>query len=93
MSNISKTIDYKKEVDAILDDRTADFIGVWDEFLKNRKKLKKSPTDCAKYLLLKKLDKLASTEEKQMAIMFQSIENSWQGLFPLRSTDDEIPDF
>ena len=40
-------------------------------------------TDYAKKLLLGKLSKLAKTEQEQIAILNQSIENGWQGVFPL----------
>ena len=52
-------------------------------FAEHRKKLKKPMTDYAKELLLKKLQKLAKTEQDQIAILNQSIENGWQGVFPL----------
>ena len=52
-------------------------------FAEHRKKLKKPMTDYAKKLLLKKLQKLAKTEQEQIAILNQSIENGWQGVFPL----------
>ena len=52
-------------------------------FADHRKKLKKPMTDYAKKLLLKKLQKLAKTEQEQIAILNQSIENGWQGVFPL----------
>lgn len=52
-------------------------------FAEHRKKLKKPMTDYAKELLLKKLQKLAKTEQEQIAILNQSIENGWQGVFPL----------
>lgn len=52
-------------------------------FEEHRKKLKKPMTDYAKKLLRKKLQKLARTEQEQIAILNQSIENGWQGVFPL----------
>ena len=52
-------------------------------FADHRKKLKKPMTDYAKKLLLNKLQKLAKTEQDQIAILNQSIENGWQGVFPL----------
>jgi hypothetical protein len=45
-------------------------------------------TDYAKKLLLKKLEKLASDEEGKIAILNQSIENGWQGIFPLKGADN-----
>ena len=52
-------------------------------FAEHRKKLKKPMTDYAKKLLLNKLQKLAKTEQEQIAILNQSIENGWQGVFAL----------
>lgn len=52
-------------------------------FAEHRKKLRKPMTDYAKKLLLNKLAKLAKTEQEQIAILNQSIENGWQGVFPL----------
>ena len=53
-------------------------------FAEHRKKLKKPMTDYAKKLLLSKLKKLGRTEEEQIAILNQSIENGWQGIFALK---------
>ena len=52
-------------------------------FAEHRKKLRKPMTDYAKKLLLDKLQKLARTEQEQIAILNQSIENGWLGVFPL----------
>lgn len=52
-------------------------------FAEHRKKLKKPMTDYAKKLLLKKLQKLSTSEGGQIAILNQSIANGWQGVFPL----------
>lgn len=56
------------------------------EFLEMRKAIKKPMTDRAKSELLSKLDKLASTDEEKIAILDQSIFNSWQGVFALKQT-------
>lgn len=53
------------------------------EFAKMRKMIKKPLTDNALNLIIKKLSKLSSDEDEQIAIINQSIENSWQGIFPL----------
>ena len=52
-------------------------------FEEHRKKMRKPMTDYAKKLLIGKLQKLAATEAEQVAIINQSIENGWQGIFPL----------
>lgn len=54
------------------------------EYIKMRKLIKKPLTNLALDLALDKLDKMASTEDEQIAILEQSIQNSWQGLFPLK---------
>ncbi|MCQ1533544.1 helix-turn-helix transcriptional regulator [Mitsuokella jalaludinii] len=63
-----------------------------------RKKLRKPLTDRAKRLTLGKLEKLApGNEEMQIAILDQSVENSWQGVYRLKTEDwkgnrgDEMP--
>ena len=60
-------------------------------FSEHRKKLKKPMTDYAKKLLLNKLQKLAKTEQEQIAILNQSIANGWQGVFPLSGERKQKP--
>ena len=53
-------------------------------------------TDRAKKLITKKLEKLApGNEEMQIAILDQSVERGWQGVFPLKTEwkqgGDEMP--
>ena len=61
---------------------------VFNETLNNfkvmRKQLKKPLTEHGEKLLMKELEKLANTEEEKIAILNQSILNSWQGVFPLK---------
>lgn len=55
-------------------------------FEEMRKKLRKPLTDRAKKLTLGKLEKMApGNEEMQIAILDQSIENGWQGVYPLKT--------
>lgn len=61
------------------------------EFIKMRKLIKKPMTPHALELALKNLNKLSSDEGTQIAILEQSIANSWQGLFPLRSESSSAP--
>lgn len=57
-------------------------------FEEMRKKLRKPLTDRAKKLTLGKLEKLApGNEEMQIAILDQSVENSWQGVYRLKAED------
>ena len=54
-------------------------------FEEMRKKLRKPLTDRAKELTLGKLEKLApGNEALQVAILDQSVERGWQGVFPLK---------
>ena len=39
---------------------------------------------------LKKLARLSSTEEEAIAIIWQSMENGWKGLFKLKKSNHEI---
>ena len=60
------------------------FVEVFNAFVENRKTLKKPMTDYAKKLMLNKLKKLADAESEQIAILNQSIERGWIGVFPLK---------
>ncbi len=56
------------------------------DFIKMRKAIKKPLTDRALKLILDKLDTLAtSNDDAKIEILNQSIMNSWQGVFPLKS--------
>ena len=55
-----------------------------------RKKIKSPMTDRAIILMLKKLDDLASDDETKIAILNQSILNSWKGIFPLKDNKDSF---
>lgn len=57
------------------------------EFLKMRKSIKKPMTDKAMKLLINKLDKLGSNDNEKVEILNQSIFNSWQGVFELKSKE------
>ena len=54
------------------------------DFSKFRKAIKAPMTDRALQLCLNKLDKLADTDELKIAILEQSIERGWKGLYPLK---------
>lgn len=55
---------------------------VWD-FIKMRKLIKAPMTDKALSLMISKLKTLNNDPEAQIAILNQSIENSWKGIFPV----------
>lgn len=62
-----------------------------DEFVKMRKLIKKPMTPHALELTLNKLNKMTSDEKEQIAILEQSIANSWQGIFPLKENNKTAP--
>nr|DAT09669.1 MAG TPA: replisome organizer [Caudoviricetes sp.] len=57
------------------------------EFVKHRKNLKKPMTDRAIQLMIGKLEELGKTVDERIAIINQSIENGWQGVFPLKEKE------
>lgn len=54
------------------------------DFMKMRAEIKRPVTDRALQLMLAKLKRLSNNEEIQIKILESSIENCWQGVFPLR---------
>ena len=54
------------------------------DFISMRKQIKAPMTDRAVKLMLQKLDTLASDDETKIAILNQSILNSWKGIFPIK---------
>lgn len=83
------TVKKKTNYDSILDERriAGKKRDAVEEYIKMRKFIKKPMTEHALELALNNLDKLASSEEEQIAILEQSISNSWQGLFPLKKAE------
>jgi predicted phage replisome organizer len=61
-----------------------EFISTLNDFIDMRKTIKKPMTEKALDLILKKLDKLSNDENEKIAILNQSILNSWQGIFELK---------
>lgn len=55
------------------------------DFIDMRKTIKKPMTSKALELLIKNLNKLTNLEEEKIAILNQSIEHSWQTVYPLKS--------
>ena len=56
-----------------------------NDFAEMRKKMRKPLTDRALALTLSELEKLApGDDEKKIAILNQSIQRGWQGVFPLK---------
>lgn len=56
---------------------------VWAEFVKMRDRIRKPMTPYAAELIIKQLAKLGESDAN--AILEQSIANSWQGVFPLKT--------
>lgn len=74
----------KDNIKETLKDKGTIFIKAWEDFKAMRKKIRKGMTKRAEELLLNELDKLTNSEEEQVAILEQSIMNSWLGVFPLK---------
>ena len=70
--------------ETITKERSDIFTNALNEFIKMRNKNKKKMTDYAIKLLIIELEKLSDNEDTQIAILNQSIMNSWQGVFPLK---------
>ncbi|MBA7663555.1 hypothetical protein ES703_71600 [subsurface metagenome] len=86
---LPKGVDTKEKKDTytketITKEKSDIFKKTWKDFKAMRTKIRKPMTERAEELLLNKLDKLSNDEEEQIAILNQSIMNSWQGVFPLR---------
>lgn len=62
----------------------AAFLAVFLKYEEMRNKIKKPMTDHAKELIIVDLNKLTANREEQIAILNQSIKNSWQGVFALK---------
>lgn len=58
------------------------------DFMKMRDEIKKPMTDRALQLMLRKLRNLSLDEQIQIKILENSIENCWQGIFPLRDDNN-----
>lgn len=58
--------------------------GAWQAYLEMRKKLRKPPTDRASQLVIAELLKLKNQGHSPIAVLEQSIRNSWQDVYPLR---------
>ena len=59
------------------------------EFVKMRKAIKKPITTHGLELAVKKLHEIAKTESEAVAVIEQSVMNSWQGFFALKKGRSE----
>lgn len=57
---------------------------IWKEYLVMRNKIKKPMTNYAEQLAIDKLGRLKDRGEDPTEVLNQSIQNSWQGLFPVK---------
>lgn len=58
-------------------------------FVKHRKNLRKPLTDEGVELIVKKLNKMTFSVHEQIEILNQSIEQGWQGIFPLKKEEQK----
>src|SRR5258705_11912770 len=56
-------------------------LSLWDEFKKNRKKLRAPMTEYGEGLILAKLDRWKLEGADSIAILNESIEKGWRGVF------------
>ena len=96
VDTLEDTLEEKKErkegrkshvtYDAIISEYTEDtsLRETLGEFLKMRQRIRKPMTDYALSLMLKKLDKMASTVTAKVDILNQSIMNGWQDVYELK---------
>ena len=88
----------KTEFDLLINDYTNDLqlrTTIY-EFIKMRKAIKAPMTSNALKILLSKLDKLAPNDiycDTRIAILEQSIMNSWKGIFELKDTSNKKKSF
>lgn len=66
-----------------------DFKIVIKDFIDMRKTIKKPMTVRALELLIRNLKKLTNLEDEQIAILNQSIEHSWQTVYPLKNINSQ----
>lgn len=64
-----------------------DLKAAFEAFKDMRRRIRKPMTDYAQSLLINRLKKLSSDSNDQIAILNQSIENSWQSVYPIHSND------
>jgi hypothetical protein len=63
------------------------------DFVEMRKKLKKPMTNKAIEMMLKKLSKLADTDEKKIAILQESVMKSWTDIYKLKNKPEVKNDY
>ena len=79
---VSKSESYDDLIESYTDDD--DLRQSLKAFIQMRKLIKKPLTNYALKLILNKLDKMSADSKTKTAIVNQSVEHSWQGVFPLK---------
>ena len=86
--NITKEkVKKKTEIDELIESFTADekLQQTIYEFVKMRKGIKAAITTLGLKKLLNRLNQIAASDSQKIAVLDQSIMNSWKGIFPLKS--------
>ena len=83
-SNLSVGKVKEKTLDDVIDGQPLAVQEPLREFVKMRKAIKKPITTHGLELAVKKLHELAKTESEAVAVIEQSVMNSWQGFFALK---------
>lgn len=88
ISNIISKEEEAKTIDSIIK-QNPEITEELREFVKMRKAIKKAITTRGLELVVIKLNKLSQNKEIQKKILNQSIENSWQGVFELKTDNKQ----
>lgn len=83
-SNLPVAKAKEKSLDEVIEAQPLSIQQPLREFVKMRKAIKKPITTYGLELAIKKLHGLAKTESEAVAVIEQSVENSWQGFFALK---------
>ncbi len=83
-TKINNTFNNKKESIFLNYTTNNDLIVALNDFVLMRKKIKAPMTEKAIRLMLSRLEAISSSDEEKIAILNQSIMNSWKGIFELK---------
>ena len=83
-SNLPVANAKEKSLDEVIEAQPLSIQQPLREFVKMRKAIKKPITTHGLELAVKKLHELAKTESEAVAVIEQSVMNSWQGFFALK---------
>ena len=88
-SNLQVEKEKEKSLDDVIEAQPLSIQQPLREFVKMRKAIKKPITTHGLELAVKKLHELAKTESEAVAVIEQSVMNSWQGFFALKKGRSE----